>query len=108
MDHTSGLTNLRGESRTGSRGLEHSCPLRRLRAEAPDASRLPFAARTGGGRSGSFRGVKTVLFIRREKRGESGLRVSPYLLLVSHTGRCTLNGSRLSALIGFLPNRFSD
>jgi len=38
----------------------------------------------------------------REKRGESGLRVSPYLLPVSHTECCTLDRSRLSALIEFL------
>ena len=104
MGHRSGLTSFRGESRAGFRGLEHSCPLscRKLRSDAPDASRLLSAARTGGGRSGSFRGVKTVLLIRREKRGESELRVSPYLLPVSHTGRCTLNRSRLLALIEFL------
>jgi len=98
----SGLTSFCGESRAGCRGREHSCPLSRFRGEAPGASRLPSAARTGGGRSGSFRGVKTVLFIRREKRGESGLRVSPYLLPVSHTECCTLDRSRLSALIEFL------
>ena len=33
----------------------------------------------------------------REKRGESGLRVSPYLLSVSHTGRCSLDRSRVWA-----------
>jgi len=102
MGHRSGLTSFRGESRAGCRGLEHSCPLSRLRGDAPGASRLPSAARTGGGRSGSFRGVKTVLSIRREKRGESGLRVSPYLLPVSHTECYTLDRSRLSALIEFL------
>ena len=72
MGHRSGLTSFRGESRAGFGGLEHTCPLSRSRGDAPDASWLPYAARTGGGRSGFFRGVKTVLLRRREKRGESG------------------------------------
>ena len=63
----SGLTSFRGESRAGCRGREHSCPFSRFCGEA----RLPSAARTGGGRSGSFRGVKTVLFIRKERNAGS-------------------------------------
>jgi len=31
----------------------------------------------------------------RKKRGESGLRVSPYLLPVSHTECCTLDWNRI-------------
>jgi len=42
---------------------------------------------------------------RREKRGESGLQVSPYLLSMSHTGRCNLDRSTLSALFEFLRSR---
>jgi len=83
-------------------GLEHSSPLSRLRGNSPDVSWLQSTARTGGGRSGSFRGVKTVLLRRREKRGESRLQVFPYLLFVSHTRRCTLDRSRLSAPTEFL------
>jgi len=59
----------------------------------------------GRGHSGSFRGVKTILLRRREKHGEQGLRVSPYLLSVSHTGRYILDRSRLWALIEFLQSR---
>jgi len=102
MGHRSGLTSFRGENRAGFRGLEHTCPLSRLRGDAPDASWLPSAARTGGGRSESCRCVKTVLLRRREKHGESGLRVSPYLLSMSHTGHCSTDRSRLSALNEFL------
>ena len=101
MGHRSGLTSFRGESRAGFRGLEHSCPLSSLRGDAPDASRLPSAARTGGGRSGSYRGVTTVLLIR--KRETRGVGVAGFPVhLVSHTGRCTLDRSMLSALIEFL------
>ena len=49
--------------------------------------------------------MKTVLLRRREKRGESGLHVSPYLLSVSHTGHCNLDRSTLSALFEFLQSR---
>ena len=43
----SGLTSFRGESRAGCRGLEHSCPLSRLRGDAPGASRLPYCCEDG-------------------------------------------------------------
>jgi len=64
-----------------------------LCGDAPDASRPP----SGGGRIGSFWGVKTTLFRRKEKRWESGLRVSPDLLTVEKTNVeslwCGVSGS---------------
>jgi len=97
-----GTLEVGGAATTGTTPTWSLC---RLRVDAPDASCLPSTVRTVRGRSGSFRGVKTVLLRRREKRGESGLRVSPYLLSVSHTGRCSIDRSRVWAPIEFLRSR---